>query len=241
MMMQKTFGPVVGMEAEEPIAEHPEDLLTCEDTGLLTRRIECSMSHDGLAWTYDDERYDYDVTALIQWTEQALESNANYLDHVDAIDSVFEVAFNDMETIHERVREWLEDSCPHFEGVTDYQLECICDDLMSDCDGEVVNGCCGTSNYEFDLTCWDVGEDQEEFAISDYPILATLHARGDLEAMLDEYDCDHCFYRLGSRDNFVGGGGYPSITLVNNSDKWYWWGCKEDLIIKRYQYHREHS
>ncbi len=233
--VQRTFGSIVGLDSLMPIAPHPADEFRCEDTGEWKRRDEVLLSYDDKAWWWNDERYDYEVTALVELAETLLEGMDDRVDHIDSIDDAAYPAFNNELTWREYVGDYYRDDCDDCTGHTEHELEMICDDLRDHADAVVKSF--GYSDFDYDLTSWDVGEVDESITINNHPLLKALHDRDELESMLDDYDCDHEFVSHGSPDKYVFGGNYPSIILRLTSDKTYWWGYSHEAMEEVYHSH----
>ena len=234
--VQRTFGEIVGLPPVLPIAPHPEDLHLCEDTWEWKRRDDCLFSYDGKAWWFSDDRYDYEVTALVALAKTLEEGVDDRIDHADSISDVVHVAFNEDSTWREYVRDYYRDDCDDCTGHTDHEFEMICDDLRDR--AETVVKFNGYSGFNYDLISWDVGEVHEQVDIKDVPLLKALHGRDDgfdLEFALDDYDCDHEF--VSYRGKFVSRGDYPSLDLMVVSDKTYWWGHSHETMEEVYHEH----
>jgi len=233
--VQRTFGSVVGLDPVLPITPHPEDLHRCKDTGEWKRRDECLFSYDGTAWWYSDERYDYEATALVKLAETLLEKLDDYVDHDDSISDVKYHVFNNDLTWREDIHDYYCGYCDDCTGHTDHQMEMICDDLRDR--AETVIKRTSYSDFDYDLTSWDVGEVDDTIMINDYPLLKALHDRDELEDMLDDYDHDHEFVMHGYPAQYVSEGKYPSIDLRLISDKTYWWGHSHETMYEVYHKH----
>jgi len=221
------------MEPTLPIAPHPADEFTCEDTGEWKRHDEVLFSYDGKAWWWDDERADYEATALTALAETLEEGVEDRIDHGDSIEDVKHHAFNNEQTWRDYVRDYYRDDCDGCTGHTDHEFEMICDDLIDHADAVVKTN--GYSDFDYDLTSWDVGEVHEQIDVKDVPLLAAWHGRGVLDDMLEEWDYDHNF--VSYRGKFVSRGNYPSLDLMVASDKTYWWGCSHETMEEVYHEH----
>ena len=234
--VQRTFEWLGVPEGVLPIAPHPFDEFICEDTGEWKYRDEVLLSYDGKAWWWNDERYNYEVTALVALAKTLEEGVDAYIDHDDSISGVKHPAFNNDLTWRESIGDYYRDDVDGCIGATEYQLEMICDDLRDRADTQVKRT--GYSDFDYDLNSWDVGEVHEEIMINDHPLLKALHGRDDefdLEHALDEWDCDHEF--VGRKGKFVSKGKYPSLDLMLASDKTYWWGCSHETMFEVYHEH----
>ena len=232
--IQRTFGEIVGLDPFMPVAPHPNDEFRCEDTGEWKRRDEVLFSYDGIAWWDHDERYDYEVTALVGLAETLLEGMDDYVDHVDSIDDAKHEAFNDDLTWREYVADYYCDDTDDCTGHTDHQFEMICDDLRNRADAVVRT--CGYSDFDYNLTSWDVVKVHDQIMINDHPLLKALHDRDELEGMLDDYSCDHEFVSHGRPAQYVSSK-YPSLDLMLVSDKTYWWGHSHEIMEEVYHRH----
>jgi hypothetical protein len=226
------------MEPTLPIAPHPSDEFICEDTGEWKRRDEVLFSYDGKAWWWHDERYDYEVTALVALSETLEEGVEDRIDHDDSISDVVFHAFNVDDTWRGYVADYFKDDCDDCTGHTEYQMEMICDDLRDRAETTVKTT--GYSDFDYDLTSWDVGEVDETVYLNDHPLLKALHGRDDgfdLEYALDDFDCDLEFVSYDSPAKYVSRRDYSSIDLRVISDKTYWWGCSHETMEEVYHKH----
>jgi hypothetical protein len=234
--VQRTFGAVVGMEPTLPIAPHPADQFVCEDTGALKYRADCIFSADGKAWEDEDERFSYDSDAFEALAKTLSKGCDDYISHDDSVEDRKHDAFNNDQTWREYVEDYYRDDCEDCVGHTEYEMEMICDELRDRADAVVKVS--GYSDFDYDLTSWDVGEDDTEIMINDHPLLKTLYEREgdyDLEEMMDYTDGYHDFIHAGRDGKFVSRGDNPSITLRIFSNKTYWWGCSHETMEEVYR------
>ena len=234
--VQRTFGSIVGLEPTLPIAPHPDDQFICEDTGEWKRRDEVLFSYDGKAWWFSDDRYEYETDALVALAKALEEGLDDHIDHDDSIDDVKHHAFNECVTWREYVVDYYRDDCDDCTGATEHELEMICDDLRDRADAVVKTT--GYSDFDYDLTSWDVGEVHDQIDVNDFPILKALHGRNDdfdLEGALEDYVYDNEFVKCAGK--FVSRGDYPCLDLMVASDKTYWWGCSHETMEEVYHEH----
>jgi hypothetical protein len=183
---QKTFGDIVGMEAEVPVGTHPDDQVECSDGTVRVRRDTLADCRGG-AHGSDDDAHDSNVEIVTEilmahneWAREYTTENTDYPDGYAYICD--EDAPNWSDRFVEHVSERLED---------EYEFKvCLkcganhCDDHEADC--EVIADC--RDDDDLSVMGDDCAVDYKDIATAVYE---RLSAGQDVEAEYarSEYDC----------------------------------------------------
>ena len=236
-MMQKTFGPIVGLDPEVPIRRHPNDMIVCADTGNRVRHADCHYSADDEAWEDESERNDHDVDLLRTYFEGVIEWSDDWHASDDAADHLVQEGGGGY--MRDNVKAWFDNRGVDYDDYPKDMIADICADHNLPMEVSISHGCFGSSDHDVTFDSYDCGECEEQVDLSGSELLTALHDRGDLEDLLEEIDREFCFYRNSKWDpatktrtegSIVSEGEYPCIMLYNCPDVWYHFGCSDDEL-----------
>jgi hypothetical protein len=237
IMMQHTFGAVVGLDPIVPVATLPDDLVECADTNDLLRYEDCLFSGDGTAFAGSEARDEHDEAALRTFFEGVIEWSDDYYSNGDGADSYAHLVTEDGAYMREQVKEWVITTYGGVDNWPDRMIDDFCEALADQMEFSVTHGCFGSSDFDLTFDSFDVGEQEEQIDLSCYELLAELHDQGRLEGLLEEIESEFCLNRNSKWDEatktrsegtIVSPGKYPCIMLYNNTDMWHHFGCSDE-------------
>ncbi len=231
-MLQMTFdGELV------PTAPHPDDRMECSDDTYILRGdafIDCN----GDAHRDEDACREGNVAFVTELLDAYAESACEYAEHEDHGDGYCHMVKETHNEWKSKVKDWIVDSGGQFDWdeypeLLAWVTETVWQKIYDWENWETVyesseyaaycgDGCC--------LAAWEVGECEEQISLSDHPSLAKLHDKGELEALLEDYNGDlsishnNCYNEHGRRvpDGYVSKGKYPDIMgYINPGGQWY--------------------
>ncbi len=249
MMMQRTFGPTVGLDSEVPVAGHPSDLLVCHDTGEDMNRRDCLFAADGTPFADSDERIEYDIKLVHDILESHIEWDDEYRKSPDCTSEYHHIVGEDSTTLMENLVYWADDYLDS--DSTDYpeeMREAVCADILETMEVSICEGYSPVGEPDVIAGSWECGETEIEVIIAENDVLAALADRGDLEVILESLDCEFC---IGSVRKPVRKNGaivswkhdcYISvgcITLINNTDIRYVFGLSNEAMEELWDEHAD--
>jgi len=247
MMMQRTFGAVVGLDPVVPTRPHPEDEVVCKDTGETKALRDCILAADGTVFEDHDERFEYDAGLVKVILESHIEWDDEYHQSNDCADNYHFLVGEDSSTISEALTYWADS---HTDSDSDdYPLlmrEAVCRDILEQLEVKILRGHSTYDAPDITLGDYEVGETEVHVDIANNDVLAALVARGDLESILESLDRDFCISSLSKRvvkggkfvrwehDCYVSGG---CFTLMNNPDCRYVFGLSDEAMVSIWEEH----
>jgi hypothetical protein len=243
--MQTTF-PNMGLDPVMPIAPHPNDLVICEDTGKYKRRADCLHSPDGTHFDDDEELAEHNEDAVDEFLNGVIEWSDEYHASEECGGQYGYLLGENPVQMRDNIRYALEELTDRID-FTDEFLNDMIDDLDDCIDFTCTSSCFGSSNQDVVFDSFDCGEVEEQIDINDVPLLAALHDEGKLEGILESLDREFCFGRTNIRvcdddgkfvrwdkGNIIQGDKHPSVTLINNTDLFYYFGCTNKALLEAY-------
>jgi hypothetical protein len=241
-MLQMTFdGELV------PTKPHPDDQVECSD-GTHIRLGDAWIDCTGQAHRDDEARRE----ANTEFVHDALDSRAewacDYTQHEDYGDGYCYLVKELHHGWKDRVKEWIDDDgighidWDEYPELLDYVVETVWEKLYAWDNWESIHEGSDFSAYYGDGCClaaFEVGECEEQVSLSDHPEFAELHDKGELEAILEDYngdlyisENDHYDKETKTRipDGYVSKGKYPDILgYVNPGGQWQYVVSKENM------------
>jgi hypothetical protein len=238
----------MGLDPTIAIAPHPEDLVLCADTGKWVRRTDCLESANGKYFNDEEELERCDEDAVKEYFDGVVEWSDEYHASDDCASSYVHLLSENPVQRRDNIRYALEDLDEYDDSVelTDEFLNGMIDALDDCIDFTCTSGCFGSSNQDVVFDSFDVGEVEEQIDINEVPLLAALHDEGKLEGILDALGDDFCFsytrirvcdggkFVRWDKGNIIQGGKYPIVTLINNTDLYYYFGCTSLALLEAY-------
>jgi len=199
---QKTFGEIVGMEAEVPVGKHCTDTVTCSD-GTVMLESDAFEDCEGNYHSDAEDRHEREVTIVTEfldgvdkWVTEYAQENEDWTSSYDHI--VFEVLHDGNRSVEEWVREnsdhgrW-NATCRYNDDTVKRITKLVCENLdyTSACEAEFNHdeyadypgpGCC--------LWGTDIGEQEKQIEVNNHECLSALHACDRLDDVLDDVYCD---------------------------------------------------
>ena len=244
-MLQKMFAGTL-----EPIAPHPEDMVDCEDTGVCKRRTDCLESVDGKFWEYSEERYDHELCLVRGHLNGVVEWSDEYHASDGCVGEYAYMVWDNTEGITNNVRGALEEM--ECSGLNDELIYDIVEALAGHVEHDASHGMTAWSGLDVIFDSFDIGEVEEQIDINEIDILRDLHARGDLEEILEDVSNEFCLYRFTHAiyedgkftgrykyEPYIQGDTYPTVTLTNDTALWYFFGCSRETLQTVYDECRE--
>jgi len=235
VLEQRTFKDM-GKLPVLPIAPHLDDMVICENMGEWKRRGDCLEAADGSHWNDDEDLEDCNEHLVREYLEGVIEWSDEYRASEDCGDGYAYLIGENRERMEENVNEWLEDNVENYEGCPDLIFDDIIDELFDLAEFDCSRGCFSSPKHDVNFESFDVGEVEEQIDIDQIPLLKVLHDRGALEGILEEVASDCGLYRW-NRDPYIEGDEHPTITLMNNTDLWYHFGCSGETLLEVYHNH----
>lgn len=239
-MMQRTFGPIVGLDPMVPVGPHPDDNVICSD-GTDCKRSEAFIDCQGDPHSNDEDRIEQDVAIVTdilgkedEWVTEYCTENDDYTSAYDCI------VDEDRHTHAGHVEQWLRDKYGDISGYTKF------DDNMKELVDAVVEEIDGPFNcdiYEYDSSdynCYsgsgcclcsiEIGEYENQIDFDRHPALQVLHDKGILDDILDDVNCDVYvnrnrrreknektgYYEPVGRETYGADAEYPNILAYHN-------------------------
>lgn len=193
---QKTFGDIVGLEADVPVGIHREDWIECSDGTLRHNDDIIRDCRDGAHGSEEDAQ-DSNVEIVTEilmghekWTIEYTTENSDYPDGCAYICD--EDAINWRDRFEEHICECLKYKYDIEDDAKDIARE-IYERMSAGLDVEAEYDRCEYSAYSgngFSPYSLEIGEYHNQVEIASHKELQVLHNDGVLDTVLDDVNCD---------------------------------------------------
>ncbi len=240
MLQMKFDGELV------PTAPHPDDRMECSDD-TCNRRGDAFIDCTGNAHRDEDACHEGNVEFVTETLDARAKSACDYATHEDYGDGCSFLVKDLVVEWKARVKEWIIDDgvdtdWDDYPELLAWVTETIWQKIYDFGNWDAVYESSDYAAYYGDGCClvsWEIGELEEQISLSEHPGLAELHNRGELEALLEEYNGelsishnDRYDKELGRRvpAGYVSEGKYPDIMgYVNPGGQWHYVVSEENM------------